>query len=292
MSDAVLLLAHGTPDSLDEMEAYLTLVRGGRAPSAELVAEIRHNYAAIGGRSPLTDITRAQAAALSAALGGRPAVLIGMRNWRPFIAEAVEEAVRAGARDLLAIPLAPQYSTLSIGKYREAAERALPEGVTLRFVEAWNDHPELIEAFAERVCEAFRRGPRDAVLFTAHSLPERVAREGDPYPLHVRQTAEAVAERTGLGEARIVYQSAGRTPEPWLRPSLEDALRDLAERGCASVLVVPISFVCDHTEILYDIDIAAKETARSLGIDLTRTESLNTSPRLIDALAQLVRAHG
>jgi ferrochelatase len=292
MSDAVLLLAHGTPDSLDEMAAYLTLVRGGRAPSAALVAEMRRNYAAIGGRSPLTDITRAQAGALRASLGERPPVLVGMQNWRPFIAEAVAEAVGRGARDLLAIPLAPQYSTLSIGRYREAAKRALPDGVRMRFVEAWHDHPALIDAFAERVSEALRRGPRDVVLFAAHSLPERVVREGDPYALQVRQTAEAVAERAGIAEVELAYQSAGRTPEPWLGPALEDALRGLAEQHCRSVLVVPISFVCDHTEILYDIDVAAQGVARGLGIDLARIESLNTSPRFIDALVQLVRAHG
>jgi ferrochelatase len=292
MSDAVLLLAHGTPDSLDEMQAYLTLVRGGRSPSPELVAELRHNYAAIGGRSPLTDITRAQAAALSAALGGSTPILIGMRNWRPFIAQAVADAVRGGASDLLAIPLAPQYSSLSIGKYRDAVAAAVPAGVSFRFVDAWHDLPALIEAFAERVADALQRGPRDGVLFSAHSLPERVVREGDPYALQVRQTAEAVAECAGLDRARLAYQSAGRTPEPWLGPTLEDALRELAEAGCRSVLVVPVSFVCDHTEILYDIDVAAQAAARALGIDLARTESLNTSPRFIDALVQLVRAHG
>jgi ferrochelatase len=292
MSDAVLLLAHGTPDSLDDMEAYLTRVRGGRPPSAELVAEMRHNYSAIGGRSPLTSLTRAQAAALAAALGGCPPVLIGMRNWKPLIADAVAEAVRGGACDLLAIPLAPQYSTLSVAKYRDALAAAVPAGVRFRLVDSWHVHPELVRAFAERVREALARGARDAVLFTAHSLPERVVREGDPYADHVRQTAEAVAALAGLGPARIAYQSAGRTAEPWLGPALEEALAALAAEGVRSVLVVPVSFVCDHTEILYDIDVAAQAVAHELGVDLARIESLNTSPHLIDALAQLVRAHG
>ena len=292
MSDAVLLLAHGTPDSLDDMEAYLTRVRGGRPPSAELVAEMRHNYSAIGGRSPLTSLTRAQAEALAAALGGCPPVLFGMRNWKPFIADAVAEAVRGGARDLLAIPLAPQYSTLSVAKYRDALAAAVPAGVRFRLVDSWHVHPELVRAFAERVREALARGARDAVLFTAHSLPERVVREGDPYADHVRQTAEAVAALAGLGPARIAYQSAGRTAEPWLGPALEEALAALAAEGVRSVLVVPVSFVCDHTEILYDIDVAAQAVAHELGVDLARIESLNTSPHLIDALAQLVRAHG
>ena len=292
MSDGVLLLAHGTPDSLDEMEDYLKLVRGGRPPSEELVAEMCSNYAAIGGRSPLTDITRAQAAALARELDGAPRVYMGMRNWKPFIADALAEAAKDGARELLVIPLAPQYSELSVGKYRSAVESALPEGLRFSFVDSWHSHPLLLEAFADRVQAALASAPRDAVLFTAHSLPVRVIKAGDPYADQVRATAEGIAARVGLGEVRVAYQSAGRTPEPWLGPSLEDALKALPASGARSVLVVPVSFVCDHTEILFDIDVAARGVARELGIDLARSESLNTSPLLIRALADLVRMHG
>lgn len=283
----VLLAAHGTPESLDEMGEYLRLVRGGRPPSAELVEEMRHNYAAIGGRSPLTDITRAQARALAVELGAP--VLVGMRNWKPFIADALEEARAAGLGDLVVVPMAPQYSTLSVAKYRQAAEAARPEHMRLRFVESWHAEPGLLEAFAGKVRDALAAGPADAVVFTAHSLPRRAIEEGDPYAEHVRQTAAGVAARAGLREYEQAWQSAGRTPEPWLGPSLEERLEDLAARGRAQVLVAPIGFVCDHTEVLYDIDVQARQFARAKGIALRRTESLNTSPAFVRALAGLVR---
>ena len=185
----VLLLAHGTPDRLDEMPEYLRLVRGGREASAELVEEMRHNYAAIGGRSPLTDITRAQAAELERALGDGTPVLVGMRNWKPFIADALRKAAEAGLTRLLAVPMAPQYSALSVGKYREAVERSRPDGMAVRFVDSWHDHPGLLDAFAEKVRAAGPAGSWDEAIFTAHSLPERVVREGDPYPGQVAATA-------------------------------------------------------------------------------------------------------
>jgi ferrochelatase len=291
MTSGVLVLAHGTPESLDEMPEYLRFVRGGREPSAELVEEMRHNYAAIGGRSPLTDITRAQAAALQRALGDGTPVFVGMRNWRPFIADTLREAAAAGVTELVALPMAPQYSTLSVGKYREAVERARPEATTVRFVESWHEHPGLLAAFTEKLQAARGQGAWDEVVFTAHSLPERVVREGDPYAEQVAATARGVAQRAGLARPRQAYQSAGRTPEPWLGPSLEAALGALADEGARRVLVVPIGFVCDHTEILFDIDVQARSFAHGRGLTLGRTESLNTSPAFIRALADLVRDH-
>ena len=289
---AVLLLAHGTPESLDQMPEYLTRVRGGRPPGPELLEEMRRNYAAIGGRSPLTDLTRAQADALRAALGEGARVYVGMRNWRPYIADALAAAAADGALDLVALPMAPQYSTLSIGKYQDAVRQATPPGLNVRFVDSWYDHPGLTAAFAEKLEEARRREAESAVLFTAHSLPVRAVREGDPYPDQVARTAAAVAARAGVASYRLAYQSAGRTPEPWLGPSLEEALDEAAREGSARVLVAPIGFVCDHTEILFDIDVAAAATARARGIALSRTASLNTSPTFIRALADLVRAAG
>jgi ferrochelatase len=291
MSKGVLRLAHGTPDSLDEMACYLTMVRDGREPSAELVAELQRNYAAIGGRSPLTDITRAQAAALQRVLGLDTRVFVGMRNWRPLIADALREAQEAGVTSLVALPLAPQYSELSVGKYKAAVERACPDGIDVRFVESWHDHPGLIEAFAQSVAAALAAGQPDAVFFTAHSLPVRVVEAGDPYVAHVQATAQAIATRVRLLGFEVAYQSAGRTPEPWLGPSLEEALRAASLRGCARVLVVPVSFVCDHTEILFDVDVQAQAVARDLGLTLVRSESLNTSPLFIEALADIVRQH-
>ena len=286
---AVLLLAHGTPNSLDEMPEYLALVRGGRVPSPELVAEMRHHYAAIGGRSPLTDRTRAQAVALAGALGSAASVYVGMRNWTPFIADALRLAAEDGVTEMVAIPLAPQYSTLSVGKYREAVERAKPESMTVRFVDSWHDHPGLLEAFAEKVRTAT---PQDdeTVIFTAHSLPERVIAEGDPYAQQVAATTAGVAALAGVAEYQQAWQSAGRTEEPWLRPSLEERLDELAQRGADQVLVVPVGFVSDHTEILYDIDVQAQAHARERGLSLRRTDSLNDAPTFIRALADIVRA--
>lgn len=284
---AVVLLAHGTPESLDQMPEYLARIRGGRPPSPELIAEMTGNYRAIGGRSPLTDITRAQAAALQAELGDGTPVLVGMRHWHPFIADAVREAVAAGARELIGVPLAPQFSTVSVARYREALAEAAPAGVAVRCVGSWHDHPGLIAAFAERVRAA---GAADAVLFTAHSLPVRLIESGDPYAAEVETTARLVAEAAGLASYERAFQSAGRTPEPWLGPSVEQALRALAAGGARSVLVAPIGFVCDHTEILFDIDVQAAREAEGLGIALRRTESLNTSPTFIRAVASLVRA--
>jgi len=285
---AVLLLAHGTPDSLDDMPEYLTRVRGGRPPSPELVEEMRRNYAAIGGRSPLTDITRAQAAALAAELGGAP-VYFAMRNWRPYVADVLAEAVRDGATDLLAVPMAPQYSTLSVEKYRQAVDAAAPEGLRAAFVESWHDHPALLDAFAEKVRAALAADEPAAVIFTAHSLPVRVVREGDPYPEQVAATAAGVAARSGVTSWSLAYQSAGRTPEPWLGPSIQDALDAQARAGSRRVLLVPVGFVCDHTEILYDLDVQAREWAAERRIELRRTESLNVSPTFIRALAAIVR---
>jgi ferrochelatase len=287
---AVLLLAHGTPESLDEMPEYLTRVRGGRPPGPELVDEMRRNYAAIGGRSPLTDLTRAQAEGLRVELGGDARVYVGMRNWRPFIAEALAAAAADGVGELIAVPMAPQYSSLSVGKYEDAVRQATPPGLRVRFVGSWHDHPGLVAAFAEKVLEGLRRDPAAAVVFTAHSLPVRAVRDGDPYPEQVARTAAEVAARARVPAYRLAYQSAGRTPEPWLGPSLEEALDTAAREGAARVLVAPIGFVCDHTEILFDIDVAAAAAARTRGISLSRTASLNTSPIFIRALADLVRA--
>jgi ferrochelatase len=286
MSDAVLLLAHGTPESLDQMPEYLARVRGGRPPSEALVAEMRHNYGAIGGRSPLTSITLAQGEALARAIS-RP-VYVGMRNWRPFVADVLAQADADGMRHLLAIPMAPQYSTLSVAKYRDAVAEGRPQDLAVTFVESWYDRPLLLEAFAEKLRARLAEVSWDAVVFTAHSLPKRVIEQGDPYALHVKATAAGVAARAGVTGWTQAYQSAGRTEEPWLGPSVEEHLAALAREGKRRVLICPVGFVCDHTEILFDIDVQAAAAARELGIELGRIESLNTSPTFIRALAELV----
>jgi ferrochelatase len=287
--NAVILMAHGTPASLDEMPEYLRLVRGGRPPSAELIAEMTHNYQAIGGRSPLTDITMAQAGALRARLGPEIPVAVGMRNWRPFIKDALGELFQGGATRVIGVPMAPQFSTLSVQKYVDAATAALPAAVQFDAVTSFHAHPLLLEAFAERVRAAAPRADETVVL-SAHSLPVRVVTGGDIYADEVAATARGVAKLVGISQFEIAYQSAGRTPEPWIGPDLSELITERAAGGARRFLVVPIGFVCDHTEILFDIDVQAARTATDAGATLRRTESLNTSATFIRALEDMVRA--
>jgi ferrochelatase len=289
MSTAVLLMAHGTPSTLDQMPAYLTQVRGGRPPSDALVSEMRRNYGAIGGQSPLTAITLQQRDALADRLGPSVPVLAGMRHWHPFIADVLAPLAGSGVDHVLGIPLAPQFSSLSVQKYLEAAAQALPPGVRLDCVGSYHDHPLLLQAFAGQVCRARERSEPDCVIFTAHSLPSRVIAGGDPYKDQVLETARGVAAAVRLDRYDVAFQSAGRTPEPWIGPDVGEVVRERAAGGARRVLVAPIGFVCDHTEILFDIDVQAREVARACGVTLSRTESLNASPSFIDLLVALVR---
>src|SRR5439155_15122915 len=220
----VLLMAHGTPNSLDEMPEYLRLVRGGRPASPELVAEMRHNYEAIGGQSPLTAITFAQAGELRQRLGDATPVAVGMRNWRPFINDAAAELVAGGAERVIGIPLAPQFSTLSVRKYIDAARAALPADTGFTPVHTFHSHPLLWRAFAERIRDAAPR-QHEEVVFTAHSLPLRVVQAGDTYPTEVAATARGVADLAGVCTYQLAYQSAGRTPEPWIGPEIGELIR-------------------------------------------------------------------
>jgi ferrochelatase len=286
----VLLMAHGTPASLSEMPEYLRLVRGGRPPSPELIEEMTHNYQAIGGRSPLTELTFAQGEALRARLGPGVPVAVGMRNWCPFIKEAIADLSEHGVTRIIGIPLAPQFSTLSVTKYMDAATAALPEGVSLDPIASFHDHPLLLDAFAERVRAAGLRADQgEVMIFTAHSLPERVIQNGDRYASEVAATAAGVAARAGIERYELAYQSAGRTPEPWIGPDVSQLVAELAAQGATGFLVAPIGFVCDHTEILFDIDTQAKNAAVAAGAVLRRTASLNDSPTFIAMLEDLVR---
>jgi ferrochelatase len=271
------------------MPEYLRLVRGGRPPSPELVEEMRQNYAAIGGRSPLTDLTMEQADALRARLGDGVPVAVGMRNWRPFIKDGLEDLVRRGATRIVGVPMAPQFSTLSVQKYIDAARAALPSGVQFDAVTSYHAHPRLLEAFAGRVRAASVRDD-ETVVFTAHSLPVRVIEGGDVYADEVAATARGVADLAGISRFETAYQSAGRTPEPWIGPDLGELITARAAAGARRFLIVPVGFVCDHTEILFDVDVQAARTARDAGATLRRTESLNTSPAFIGALEEIVRA--
>jgi protoporphyrin/coproporphyrin ferrochelatase len=290
-STAVLIMAHGTPASLDDMPEYLRLVRGGRPASPELVAEMRGNYGAIGGRSPLTDITQAQATALRARLGPTVDVSVGMRNWHPFIKDALRELAGKGAGRVIGIPMAPQFSTLSVQKYIDAARSALADidrAPLFQPVQSFFCHPLLIDAFVERL-HAAAPVADELVVFTAHSLPARIIDSGDRYVDEVEGTARAVAAAGGVARYEIAYQSAGRTPEPWIGPSLDSLIEERTRSGARRFLIVPIGFVCDHTEILFDVDVQAAATARKSGATLRRTESLNTSSPFIRMLEELVR---
>lgn len=294
---AVLLLAYGGPDSVDDVEAYLMDVRGGRATPPALLEELRARYALIGGGSPLLARTREQAGALGVKLGPAWPVAVGMRHWTPRIASALEALAADGARQVVALPMAPHYSALSVGAYRAACEAApaVRRGaLSVAFVSGWSDHPGFLDAVAERAAAALARFPDGArtktrVVFTAHSLPERVRADGDPYPDQVRASAARVAERLGLTDWRVAFQSAGATGERWLGPEAGDVIAEAAQELSAGVLLVPIGFVSDNVEVLYDVDIAYRRRAEAMGLLFARSESLNASPLLIDALADIVR---
>ena len=298
----VLLLAHGGPNSLEDIEPFLLNIRGGRAFPPHLLEEIRDRYRQIGGRSPLLEISQRQAQALEQTLNGtgpRFRAYLGMRNWHPFIRETMQEMAGDGLGRVLALCLAPQNSRMSVGLYfqrvREAQEE-LRASYPISFVESWHREPLLIEAFAEKLRQAIAAFPGaedgpPVVIFTAHSLPEKILAQGDPYDSETRATAAAVAQRCGLTDWRFAYQSQGATAEPWLGPTVESVFQELSERGSKRVLVAPIGFVCDHVEVLYDIDVAFRKFAEARGILMRRTESLNDSPAFIRALAAVVKEH-
>jgi protoporphyrin/coproporphyrin ferrochelatase len=275
-------MAYGSPERIEDIRPYLEDIREGRPVSDEAVEELTERYRRIGGRSPLDEVSERQRAALERELG--LPVYVGMKHWRPRIADAVEAALANDAERIVGIVLAPHYSVLSIAGYRERLESVLAGRAELRFVESWYDHEPFLEVLAERVRET------DAhVLFTAHSLPERILAMGDPYRDQLLETSRLVAERAGLERWSFAFQSASATGEPWLGPDILEELDDLHARGVRKVLVCPVGFVSDHLEILWDIDVEARERAAELGLELDRIESLNDDPAFVRALAELVR---
>lgn len=295
----VLVMAYGGPDSLDEVPGYLADIRAGRPTPNEVVEEITESYLAIGGRSPLLDVSRRQVDALSDRLGDSYRCYLGMRHWSPWIEEVVGEMVEDGVTHAVSLVLAPHFSALSVARYQQKVADGLElyrGQVEFEHVPSYHDVPGLIEAFAGRVAEGLARWPADQrgrvnVVFSAHSLPKRVLAEGDPYDAQCRETARLVAERSGLPDERWTwsYQSAGRTSEPWLGPELAEHLEQLAMLGVADVVVVPVGFVSDHVELLFDVDVRARGVAEGLGMRLERPPALNDDPVFIEALADLVR---
>lgn len=317
---AVLLLAHGTPDVLGEMAEYLSKVTGGRALPQEVVKELQHRYAQIGlgerpgvEAPPLTKWTMTQGYLLEQALGGEK-VYVGMRNWHPYIADVVGQMRVDGVTHIKAVCLAPQNSRTSVGLYRRAV-LAAAVGMEVEFVAGWAESPVLAEAFAEKLRPVWAEacaevGRKVPVLFTAHSVPCRTimtgeasvagARPGapvqsspDPYPVEAKRTAQMVAERmadAGFGETNwyFAFQSQGMSGGPWIGPTVEETLKAIREEGHVGLVMQPVGFLCDHVEILYDIDIAFREMAKELGLKLWRAESLNDSPVLVKALVEVV----
>ncbi len=295
------MMAYGGPESLAELPGYLADIRRGRVTAPAVLEEIHHNYRRIGGRSPLLAFTQAQVAAVARRFDPeRARFYIGMRHWAPWIEDVVGRMIDDGITRAVAVVLAPHYSHLSVAKYHQKVQAGLELNrgeIDFRFVDSYHDAPGLIEAFADRVRVGLAEWPEEArpdvhVVFSAHSLPAQILETDDPYDSQVRETASLVAERAGLGQDQWSwsYQSAGRSPVPWLGPQLGEHLADLAARGVRHVVSVPVGFVCDHVEILYDIDVQAQEIARRLGIRLVRPPALNTDPLFIDQLAELIAA--
>lgn len=291
---AVLLLAHGAPDRLGDIPQFVLNVRSGRGLSENAVQEIIQRYARIGGGSPLLRVTTQQAGGLARALG--VPVYVGMRNWTPYIEDAVRKLAEDGVSQVVAVCLAPQNSRTSIGLYRshllEAVDKFAP-GLHVEFVESWHNDADLIAAFREKASAALAGAEAESghpvpVVFTAHSVPERTIAEGDPYENQVRETAQLLANAMGLTEYKVAFQSQGMTSEPWLGPTVESVIDDFADRGSRQLLLAPIGFVSDHVEILYDIDVAFREYAQKKGVCISRPESLNASPLLIRCLASIV----
>jgi len=300
---AVLLMAMGGPDCLENVAPYLLDVRGGRPTSPELIAEIRERYRVTGGKSPVLDVTREVARALEQRLNmsghAYYRCYVGLRHWHPFIKETYTELLDALPDRIIGLCMAPQYSSLSIGAYRKKVEEAraeLANETPISFVKSWHRHPLLIAAIVDNIRRTLERFPAEVrgqvpVLFTAHSLPERVVAMKDPYPEEVKGTAQAVCEQLGTQPTRFAYQSQGRSGEKWLGPSVEEALAELAQEGHRQVLVAPIGFICDHVETLFDIDIELTQLARTKGLQLERIPMLNASAPLIDMLMSVVEAH-
>jgi len=295
MKTAVLLMAHGAPRNLDEVEEYVLHIRHGRPLAAEQMAAIKERYRLVGG-SPLLDWTLKQAAALEQKLQNSAIpisrVYTGMRHSPPFIKDTIAEMRADGVTSFVAICMTPQFSRMTIGAYEESLQQGISEiGSSMNYtlVRSFARHPELIRSFASRVRDVLSEHPSAFVIFTAHSLPERVLQEGDSYDYEVKETARLVAKELSLPDWRFAYQSQGMTSEKWLGPTVESRIDELHAKGIGEVLIAPIGFVCDHLEILYDIDVMFRDYARQKGMTLHRSASLNDSPEFIGLLHELVR---
>jgi protoporphyrin/coproporphyrin ferrochelatase len=295
-------MAYGAANSLDEVGPYLADIRAGRPPNPELIEEVKRRYQMMGGKSPLLDITKRQAKAVQDELnrgGGAVSVYIGMRHWHPYIKDTVATMAKEGVRKMVAMCLTPYYSKMSVGAYYkqlDAAVSAAGGSFEISRVESWNDHPLLIGAIAEKVRKALDRFPKEIqpkvpILFSAHSLPERILNENDPYPNELAETVGMVMQKIGGNPHRFAYQSQGRTPEPWLGPEAGAVINELYDQGHRHLLMAPIGFISDHMETLYDVDVMYREQCEAKKMRLERAESLNDTPQFIQAIAATIREH-
>ncbi|MBS0183920.1 MAG: ferrochelatase [Nitrospira sp.] len=300
---AVMLMAMGGPDCLENVEPFLHDVRGGRPTSPALVEEIRERYRVTGGKSPAVSITQEVAKKLERRLNAednsRYKVYVGLRHWHPFIKETYADLLKESPEQIIGVCMAPQQSSLSTGAYRRKVEEARAEfadRTDVTYVGSWNRHPWLIAAIVDNIRKGLFAFPVDVrasvpVLFTAHSLPDRIVTMKDPYPDEVKGTVEAVTQFLGNQPTYFAYQSQGRSSEPWLGPTVESMLETIRMAGHRYVLVAPIGFICDHVETLFDIDIELKQSATDKGLHLERIAMLNDSPALIETLRDVLTTH-
>ena len=295
-------MAYGSPETPEDVQPYFTHIRGGRTPPPEAIDRLRQRYQAVGGKTPLLEITREVARRLAAALearGRRWPVHVGMKHWHPFIGDVLPAIAADGAREIVAIPLAPHYSRMSIGGYRRAVDQAnaaLDAPLRMRFVDRWHDVPAFVAMMASLVREGLAQFPVEAraattVVYTAHSLPERIREWGDAYEAELRQSAAAVSKAAQVSSHRVAWQSAGENGERWIGPDIGEALATLLDEGQRSVLIVPIGFVAEHLEIHWDLDRIAIPAARARGMDVHRTRLPNADQALIEVLATIVESN-
>ena len=298
-SSAVLLMAYGGPDSLDDIPAYLADIRGGRPTPQHFLDEITERYRLIGGKSPLKDITQSAAAKLENAID--LPVYVGMRHWHPYIKDVILQMLTDGIDHIIAICMAPHYSTMSIEAYKKQLTKALaPSGdaITVDFVDSWHTQPDYLQGVMDNVQSTLSKWPAEQqpnvkVIFTAHSLPERIRQQNDPYEAQLHETAALIAQRLGLSEQQwlFCFQSAAQTGEPWLGPQIETVIAELADKAEQNMLVAPIGFIADHVEVLYDIDIAVQRIAQAKQVRVERTPMLNDSEALVNALTSLAQEY-
>jgi protoporphyrin/coproporphyrin ferrochelatase len=297
----LLVMAYGTPYKEEDIERYYTHIRHGRKPSEELLEDLKQRYKAIGGISPLAKITLEQAKQLEKRLNDIQddiefQMYLGLKHIEPFVEDAVRQMHEDGIKEAVSIVLAPHFSTLSIQSYNERAKAEAEKlgGPVIYTIDSWYDEPKFIDYWVEKVKEVYasmteEEREKAVLIVSAHSLPEKIIAAGDPYPQQLAETAKRIAEKAGVKHYAVGWQSAGNTPEPWLGPDVQDLTRQLhQEKGYTSFVYVPVGFVADHLEVLYDNDIECKQVTEEIGANYYRPEMPNVNPKFIDALATVV----